>query len=138
MFPLSNHRSLRRNNLDVEFQLRVESLFVGVTVTINEVGNIRNRKIVSAEKPLVDFHLALVADLPFRVEINLGRFRRGFVIHDVEFVLTVQPNIVHSAPNEKIGRAMEKLDALRPGIPPFFQFVVGIRHRVDFIFFISG
>lgn len=55
-----------------------------------------------AKEPLVDFHLAFVADLPVGVEIDLAVFGGGFVVDNDEFPCGVDPDVVDAAGDENV------------------------------------
>ena len=45
----------------------VKSLFVCIAAAVNKIANVGNYKTVFAEKPLIYFHLAFIANLQIRI-----------------------------------------------------------------------
>lgn len=128
------------NQINVEFQLAVERLPVGLSIAIYEIARVRHGKARTSQKPLVHFHLALVASLPFSIKRDLCFLACGFIIYNDDLVFALRtrlfayPKIVDCACHDEVGGRMMTLDPLKV-LTPLVQFAVRERNRIDAVGF---
>lgn len=87
------------DDFGAEFEVIVEAVEVHAAVGVHEVAGVADGEAVLAQQPLVDLQLALVADLPRRIDADLAVFGGGFVVYDDEFAIFIDPDIIDSPKN---------------------------------------
>src|SRR5262249_29145003 len=96
---------------------------VGVdTVGVEEVPAVVDLQALLAQQPLIDFNLALVADLPLVIERDLAVLGGGFVVDNDQLAITLAPtphlpDVVQRARDQKVGAIMEVRDAFEVVAP---------------------
>lgn len=91
------------DELDVKLDLAVEGGGVGAAVAVHKVAGVVHFKAVHAKEPLIDLHLALVADLPVGIQCYLTVLRRGLVIDDQQLTLGIDPHVIYSTGKAQVG-----------------------------------
>ncbi|GEM_PF-4792831 len=114
-----------RNESNVEVQFGIEDIAVGLAIAVHEISRVRDLEALTAEQPLIDFHLALVAIVPVLIELgNFFSLGRGFIIHDNVFAIGILPEVVDRTENQEVGLLVQTLNA-REVVPPLVQVLVG-------------
>src|SRR6185503_11728885 len=123
-------RARVRDKRDLKLELAVERCAVLGGVRIDEVAGVGDRKSFFAQKPLVGFHLALVAVVPLFIErLYLFVLARRLVVNDDELALGIDPYVVDGSRYGEAGFRMLEFDALEVLSPDVDVFVLE-GHRV--------
>src|SRR3989338_10176180 len=99
-----------RNYLHLKFESAVECVGVAFAVHVDEIRDVRNLLSDTAQEPLINLHLPLVALLPIPVNIHFLLFTCRLVIHDDELTVGIYPDIVHSSAENNASRLVMILD----------------------------
>lgn len=70
---------------------------------------------------------------PISLDAYRGLLRGGLVVGDDEFAIGFDPYVVHPAGDHEIGGRMKESGPAAERIPPFVQFFMLERDRVDFV-----
>ena len=70
-----------RKNLDSKLNAPIESVCI-LTIAVDEIARVGDLEILSANQPLINLYLPLVALLPFGIDGDLAVLSSGFVIND--------------------------------------------------------
>ena len=122
------------DELDPEFQARIEARHVASPVAVDKPAPPCHRKSLAAQQPLVELHLALVAVLPIGIERHLGHLGGGLVVHHYQLPrLLVMPQVIYGAEQLEPGRLVGSPNTPEV-VAPILQLRMRVRDCVDIRF----
>src|SRR3989344_3304174 len=117
-----------------QFKLKhsVKSFFVFVGVRVHPVTRVGYFETVLAKKPLIDFELTFVSDMPILIKFfDLAVLARRFVVYDDELAVRTPPYIAHTAADKQVGGFVAQLDTFLERVAPLVHSRVVERYGIQ-------